>query len=191
MNSPKRSKPAKYVSQQDELTGILGWCAFHEFLPQSIDNALKSGNNLYLLCANIDNMKHFNLHNGVSIGDEMLKRFTTKVQPALSKHQSFFRYGGDSFAIIGIDSSVETIALLAQQICDDSHSDLAPPQLENCGDKHCLGPTRISISIGIAKYEEDMTSDDFLRSAEKQVKEAKLAGGDCVFINDHKQLRTV
>jgi diguanylate cyclase (GGDEF)-like protein len=184
------SSSPKLMSDQDELTGALNRNTFQKHLSQSIANALHSQAKLFLVCANIDNMKHFNAHNGHIKGNEILKRFVARVAPMLGKHQKLFRYAGDSFAIIGFDANAQEVAVLAQQICDDARANLSPPQPEICEYKDCLGPARISVSIGIVELEKGMTTGDFLQRAENQIFEAKSAGGDCIYINNRKHIQT-
>lgn len=77
---------------RDELTGAFNRNTFFSELEKSIDVILLNRTKLILLCANIDNMKHFNMHNGYLAGDEMLKYFVSRATSLLGNQQSLFRY---------------------------------------------------------------------------------------------------
>jgi diguanylate cyclase (GGDEF)-like protein len=91
---------------------------------------------------------------------------------------SLFRFGGDEFAIILPDYSCEEALHLSQKICNIAREKLAPLQHPHCGDKHCMGPAKISVSIGISLYEQNMNVESLLRSVEQKMWDAKLAGKD-------------
>ena len=167
---------SSFRESRDELTGALNRTALFSYLSDRVkDNA-----NLSLICANIDNMKHFNMHNGHRAGDDLLKRFVTIVKPLLGDNHALFRYGGDSFAIVLLNISQKEVLSLAQEICDISRQKLSPPQLVDCGDPHCMGHAKISVSIGVAESSPGMTSESIVQCAEKYLLKAKLAGRDRV-----------
>src|SRR6185369_5164108 len=185
MNS-KNTDACFHMSNQDELTGALNKEALLNHLSQSVETARSNKTPLILLCANIDNMKHFNAHNGHLLGDEMLKRFVSRAAPMLDQGQLLFRYGGDWFAIVISNKTLKEVALLAEQICNDVRNNLSPAQPDNCGRENCLGPAKISVSIGMAEFEKDMTPVALLKGAEEQLNEAKCAGRDCVYFSYQK-----
>ena len=120
------------------------------------------------------------MHNGHLIGDEMLKRFVTIAKTLLDNRHMLFRYAGDSFAIASINSSLEEVQKLAQQLCEVMRNDLSPHQSKHCGDQHCMGPAKISVSIGIANSNQDTSTELLIENAERKMYEAKIAGKDRV-----------
>lgn len=164
------------MEDRDTLTGAMNRIALQSYLP----DAINKNKNVTLICANIDSMKHFNMHNGHLIGDEMLKRFVTIVEPLLDNRHLLFRYAGDSFAIASINSSLEEVQKLAQQLCEVIRNDLSPHQSKHCGDQHCMGPAKISVSIGIASSNQDTSAELLIENAERKMYEAKIAGRDRV-----------
>jgi diguanylate cyclase len=174
------------MNDRDKLTGALSRNAFLSQLTESIDIVISNHTTLTLLCANVDNMKRFNMHNGYLLGDEMLKKFVARISPLLGEQQSIFRYGGDSFAIISMNSSCQDVSLLAKEICDDVRQNLSPPQPDNCGHKHCKGPVKVTVSIGVAEIEDNMILESILERADQLMYEAKSAGRDRVHTNCKK-----
>ena len=163
---------------RDPLTDVLNRDAFKMRLVNTIDDVRTKGSNVALLYVDIDNMKHFNMHNGYLLGDELLKQFVALVEPLLKNTSTLFRVGGDEFVIILPNTNREEALLLAQQICDMSREVLAPPQPTHCGDRHCLGPAKISASIGVGMFEQNMNAESFMESVEKKMYDAKRAGRD-------------
>ena len=66
---------------RDPLTGAKNWEAITVFLDQQIENARLNGKGFSLLNADINHFKHFNLHNGIVQGDDLLVRFVILAQP--------------------------------------------------------------------------------------------------------------
>lgn len=165
---------------RDPLTGALNRNAFNTRLAEAIHEAGKTGSGFALLYVDIDNMKRFNNHNGHLVGDQLLKRFVELVEPMLGNQDSLFRVGGDEFAIILPKFCREESLHLSQQICDIAREKLAPPQPVHCGDKHCMGPAKISASIGIGLFEQNMSAESLSEMVEKKMYDAKCAGRDRV-----------
>lgn len=67
----------------DALTGAFSRNAFNTRLAETINEADNHGSGFALLYVDIDNMKHFNAHNGHLAGDQMLKSFVKLIQPVL------------------------------------------------------------------------------------------------------------
>ena len=167
---------------RDNITVVKNRDEFKRRLADTIGDARMKGSGLALLYIDIDNMKHFNMHNGHLVGDEMLERFVALVEPMLGNRHSLFRTSGDEFAIIFSNSSREEALQLSQQICDISREKLAPPQPTHCGDRQCLGPAKISVSVGVGLFEQNMNAESFLQSIENKMYHAKSAGKDRVCI---------
>lgn len=167
---------------RDPLTGVLNRTAFNVRLADTINEARATGSGFALLYVDIDNMKHFNAHNGHLVGDQMLKRFVALVEPLLGKQDFLFRVGGDEFAIILPKFGCEESLHLSQQICGVVREKLTPLQPTHCGDRHCMGPAKISVSIGVALFEQNTSSENLLEIAEEKMYEAKCAGRDCFWM---------
>jgi diguanylate cyclase (GGDEF)-like protein len=170
------------MTDRDSLTGALNRNAFNVRLTEAINEASKTGSGFALLYVDIDNMKRFNNHNGHLVGDQLLKRFVELVRPMLVNQDSLFRVAGDEFAIILPKSGREESLQLSQNICNVAREDIAPQQPAHCGDTHCMGPAKISATIGIGLYEKNVSAESLLETAERKTYEAKLAGKDRVSI---------
>jgi len=168
------------MTDHDPYTGVLSRNAFNKHLMAAIEKATTNNSDFSLLYIDIDNMKHFNLHNGHLVGDQLLNNFVELVEPLLQKQGLLFRVGGDEFAVLLHNVGKEESLRLSQQICDITREKVAPHQPIHCGDSHCMGPAKISASIGIARFEHNMSMESFLEKAENKMYEAKIAGRDRV-----------
>jgi diguanylate cyclase (GGDEF)-like protein len=166
---------------RDALTGAVSRSTFTACLEEMVDSAQSQGSSFVLLYIDIDNMHRFNDHNGHSLGDEMLKHFVVLIEPLLPNSDSLFRIGGDEFAIILPNYSCKEALHLSEKICDISREQLAPPQLPNYGE-YCTGPVKISVSIGITLFEQNMSFECLIRSVEEKVNNAKIAGRNRAWI---------
>lgn len=129
----------------------------------------------------IDHLKRFNGHNGHSVGDKLLGAFSTALKANLRTDQPVARMGGDKFAIL-LPGATELEAIeCANRIRESARQALAWPQPQHCGDEHCLGPTQLSVCVGVGFLGPAMTWLDLVNAAENKVDLAKTAGRDRVW----------
>jgi len=152
---------------------------FKKYLNKEITNAIIKKTKLFLLYIDIDNMKYFNAHNGYLAGDKLIERFAILIKPLL-KHNLFFRVRGEEFAIILPAMGHQEVLHLAKKICYLSRCQLAGEQPLHCGDKHCMGVAKISVSIGMESLKGNMDINKMRKNAEKKMYNAKRKGKDCI-----------
>lgn len=168
------------MSEVDRLTGKWNRVELFERLSVEMKLASAGQTDLALLFIDIDNFKHFNLHNGHSVGDKVLVKFAEMIQSRLSSHQMLFRFGGDEFVVLMPNANRIDTHAVAELIRKDASDQLTPPQLPDCGYPHCLGPAKLSASIGISMWKPGMSTRDFLIDAEDRMLSARIAGGECI-----------
>lgn len=164
------------MSGIDELTGALKRDAFLPFLRNEIERASVANKPLFLMCANIDNLKRFNGHNGHAAGDGILSTFVELASAEFDGRFPIFRYGGDWFAAVLTGITIEEARRLALGVCAEAKNRLAPVQLEHCGDRHCEGPAKVSVSVGIAVWVEGKTVEGLVQEAEELLNGARASG---------------
>jgi len=94
------------LSQQDDLTGLANRRTFDEALENEWRRALRSGQPLALLMADIDHFKAFNDAYGHLEGDLCLSRVAAVLRESVGRAGDLVaRYGGEEFAVIlpGLD----------------------------------------------------------------------------------------
>lgn len=171
--------PNDNMIDRDPLTGAMSRVSFKQFLAGSVSNCNIRVHDpgWVLLYADVDNMQRFNLHNGHSVGDVLLKDFVSLVESLLGNTHSIFRVGGDKFAIIlpsvGRDAAVQ----LSHQICDLFRERVVPPQPAHCGDPRCMGPAQVSVSIGIELSVQNMHTENLIDDLDQKMYEARRRSG--------------
>ena len=152
----------RYQAEHDQLTGLYNRTGY-----VSIYKNAKL-EKCYFMLFDIDLFKSINDKFGHEIGDKVL----IKVAKAITKefnlpNEYVFRLGGDEFAalIVNEDGSI-TIDMLKQE-CERI--------LANISNDDNLLPD-VSVSIGIAKGDENDTTDTLFRKADKALYEVKKHG---------------
>ena len=126
-----------------------------------------STDDIYLLMIDVDHFKKINDEFGHLEGDDALVRTSKALKVACApfkKRPYIARFGGDEFIII-IEGEYSQVELLCRRIHEyiREQSKTAKYDLE--------------VSIGIAKYEESMTYNDFIKNADEELykqKDAKI-----------------
>jgi len=162
-------KTEKYVklSEEDPLTGISNRRAFMHALHYEIGQAKKQHSPLSLLVLDIDHFKQINDIYGHDKGDTLLQYFVQETKQLIRQSDIFARIGGEEFALLLPNTTIDGACTLAQKIIDQIVSlnlDIISPEL------------KMTVSIGIALYREEFTSQDFINEADKQLYKAKHAG---------------
>lgn len=150
----------------DGLTGVYNHRYLHEVLDREISRARRYPQHLSLVMADVDNFKKYNDTNGHMAGDELLKGMTNLFVRSIRNLDMVFRYGGEEFCILMIETDKKGACLAAERI---------------------LGLVRLSlpttVSMGIADYPTDATEKDVLiDKADKALYQAKETGKDKVVL---------
>ncbi|MBR1129633.1 bifunctional diguanylate cyclase/phosphodiesterase [Bradyrhizobium iriomotense] len=156
-----------HMARHDALTGLPNRVLFHEQLEQGLNRA-KSGDQLAVLCLDLDNFKDINDSLGHPIGDALLKEVGRRLKAAVGEHDTVARLGGDEFAVVQIGRSEEAAARsLAGRIVEVIS---APYEI----DDHQIV---IGVSIGISLSPQDGSNpDELLKNADLALYRAKADG---------------
>lgn len=90
----------KQDSITDELTGMYNRRGFFLLAAKQLQIAKRNGQNLFLLYADLDNMKTINDQLGHQRGDEALKEITQILQSTFRDADILARIGGDEFIVL-------------------------------------------------------------------------------------------
>lgn len=110
----------------------------------------------------VDDFKAINDYYGHEAGDRMLKYVAGVISSNLRKTDISSRIGGDEFNIILPGTSLEDTKKIASRIISD---------LESRQDQH-----KVSVSIGVAKWEKSMDSLILTKMADQAMYKAKESG---------------
>lgn len=104
------------VERRDELTGLVYLGTFRKLLQEELARANREGQSVALLMANLDDLKVINYMHGHLDGDRFLRLCADLVRGTTRPEDIAARYGGDEFAIIMPDTTLQRGLLAAERI---------------------------------------------------------------------------
>ncbi|TFV69052.1 EAL domain-containing protein [Bradyrhizobium frederickii] len=156
-----------HMARHDALTSLPNRVLFHEELEQGLRRT-KSGDQLAVLCLDLDHFKDINDSLGHPIGDALLKEVGRRLTATVGENDTVARLGGDEFAMVQIGRSEETAARsLAGRLVEVIS---APYEID--GHQIVIG-----VSIGISLSPQDGSNpDELLKNADLALYRAKADG---------------
>lgn len=160
----------------DPLTGIYNRRWLNNMFGRMIDriNYSKSSRETFsLLMIDIDHFKEFNDSNGHLAGDQCLRIVSSVLRSNLRPTDLLARYGGEEFSVLlnntdlldSVNAAERLRLAVANQEIEDRHGNKLP---------------RVTISVGIAKYQSGETLEDIIDRADQFLYRAKQNGRNCV-----------
>lgn len=164
----------RYESLTDELTTLNNRKHFEVSLEKIIDQAKESGRSFALLMTDIDHFKKFNDTYGHQTGDQVLRLVALAVKQNIKTQDVACRYGGEEFSIILPQSNLEEAAQIGERI----RSAVMSKELVKRSTGENLG--RVTISVGIATFDEMDSAHSVVSRADEALYAAKNAGRNLV-----------
>ncbi len=103
-------------SRIDELTGLFNRRSFDEVMASETSRYSRYGGMFSLIYLDIDSFKAFNDNYGHLAGDEMLRQIGGVIRNAIRTSDQAFRYGGEEFAVLLPNTSIEPANRVAERI---------------------------------------------------------------------------
>ena len=157
--------------QQDALTGTASRTALLDTLEAAIGRAAKTGQPLCLIMADLDHFKEINDAHGHLVGDQVLAETGGRILAALREFDLVGRYGGEEFLIVLENTSLHTALQIAERIRQRVAD--TPVKVEG-------GTVGVTISQGVAPFEEGCDLPCLVEHADRAMYRAKAAGRNCV-----------
>ena len=158
---------AEQRARIDELTSLFNRRHFDQCLRQEIDRHSRYSGTLSLIILDLDFFKAYNDKHGHLAGDKVLAQIGRLVSKSIRNTDLAFRYGGDEFAVLLPQSTVDDALLVAERV------------RAKIASKMTLGEVRITASLGLACWPSDgVTPDEILTAADRALYYAKQTGGD-------------
>ncbi len=158
------------LSRTDRLTGLFNRGHFEEQLEKEYRRCHRSGASASLLMLDIDYFKPVNDTYGHQAGDAVLRALAELLLMTQRDTDVAGRYGGEEFAIILPDTTVEQAGVLAERV----RSGLA--RLEIPHEEVLL---KITVSIGIAQFDTSLESAQrWMEVADQAMYQSKAQGRD-------------
>ena len=161
---------------RDPLTGLYNRRYMEESLEREIRRAERRDASLGVVMLDLDHFKQFNDTYGHAAGDSLLRDLGAFIQANTRGEDIACRYGGEEFALIFPEASIEVTRQRVEQLREGLKS-LAVLY-------HGQPLTRVTLSAGVAVLpEHGQTVEALLRAADAALYRAKQAGRDKVMVS--------
>lgn len=158
------------LSMVDELTGVGNRRAGIESLENLILLSQRYEHKLCVIMIDLDYFKEVNDKYGHHTGDEFLQHFAQILKSAVRESDSVIRLGGDEFLLILPETDLNNGVLVSQKL-----------QKLTKSQPYQSGTTEIPVclSMGIADYQNEKSSEELLKKADIMLYKAKESGRSC------------
>jgi diguanylate cyclase (GGDEF)-like protein len=154
----------RQLATKDMLTGLCNRSHFNDSLHKLISMSLRNEHSFGLLILDLDNFKQVNDRHGHQQGDEVLIEFANLLTGSLRDSDHAFRFGGDEFCCLLIDSDHEANEQVAKRI-------------QKATAEHTLFTQhQVSTSVGATTFLETDTQASLFKRADMALYDAKHAG---------------
>jgi diguanylate cyclase (GGDEF)-like protein len=156
----------RMLSLTDDLTGLLNRRGFATLAEQQMRTAMRTRNRLWLLFADLDDLKGINDRLGHEAGDRALRDIAHLLTTSLFRKADIVaRLGGDEFAVFATEISSADGSTLTDRF------EVALRKLNETPDRQCA----LSVSLGVALFDPDhpLGLDELLHEADRRMYEAK------------------
>lgn len=167
---------AELLAARDQLTGLCNRRNFDQRLEAAIARTARHGDVFSLLMIDLDHFKNINDYYGHATGDDVLRRFGEVLRERLRQNDVAARWGGEEFVVLADGANLDNARLLAEQVRESVAVTSFSPV------------PRVTVSVGIAEYQEGESGDDLLRRADKALYGAKRNGRNRVIAAEGSQV---
>ncbi len=151
----------------DELTEVLSRSQIMEDLRRCMQHAKDHHQNLSIIMLDIDFFKRVNDQYGHQAGDMVLMQMAKRFKTSVRNVDMVGRYGGEEFLVVLPDADIG----ISQQIAERIRAHVVSSPINNAG---CT--INVSVSGGIAKFDETDSIESLIDRADKALYKAKEGG---------------
>lgn len=173
----ERSKQSLLERQSltDEMTGLANFRSFTSRLALEHERAQIKRSPYCAVFFDVDHFKHFNDRNGHPAGDEALRRIAKILRKISARGELVARYGGEEFVVLLPGTGIRDGERYAEMARNAIASEEFP-----FGEFQPLG--RVTVSVGVAASDSELSSQEVLRRADQALYESKHAGRNRVTV---------
>ncbi|MDR9435826.1 MAG: diguanylate cyclase [Thiohalophilus sp.] len=163
----RHQKRLEEMATTDKLTGAANRHVFELIYNHDIPAARRGNNPVTLTCLDIDNFKILNDSYGHQCGDNILRSFTEIVRNHIRASDTLCRWGGDEFVILMNGFDKQKTQQRAEMIREDIEN-----HLFRCDGEY----VNVTISVGVAEYQNDDSLTDLFKRADAALYTSKKEG---------------
>jgi diguanylate cyclase (GGDEF)-like protein len=157
------------MARIDELTGLFNRRSLDEMLAGEIGRHSRYGGIFSVIILDLDSFKSYNDRYGHLSGDSLLRQIGGIIKTTIRETDQAFRYGGDEFAVLLPQTSVEAATRVAERVRTHIFARVS------------MDAVPVSVSLGLATWPEDgVGPNDVISAADTALYQAKRAGGNRV-----------
>ena len=164
ISSTIQQELVRQQSFTDPLTEVYNRHSLEDIAGRFISHARRLKSSLSLLLIDVDRFKDVNTRFGHLTGDVVLADTAALLKSSVRGSDAVFRYGGDEFLIILADTSrtgaAKVIERIRAYLLDWNHA-------------ATLEGFELNLSIGVSEWSDDMTLDQLLDEADREMYAAK------------------
>jgi len=164
ISSTIQQELVRQQSFTDPLTEIYNRRSLEDIAGRFISHARRLKSPLSLLLIDVDRFKDVNTRFGHLTGDVVLADTAALLKSSVRGSDAVFRYGGDEFLIILADTSGTGAAKVIERI---------RAYLLDWNRAATLEGFELNLSIGVSEWSDDMTLDQLLDEADREMYAAK------------------
>ncbi|HET8710448.1 MAG TPA: GGDEF domain-containing protein [Spongiibacteraceae bacterium] len=156
-------------STVDDLTRLYNRSTFYRELRRKIEHC-RAGSNLCLVLCDLDHFKAINDRFGHLMGDRVLQRIGAVLLEKSREGTLASRYGGEEFALIVDDASLDDATMFAERLRSAIHQ----MRIKIRNSETVL--ERLTASFGVAQLREHDTAETLFERADRALYQAKQEG---------------
>ena len=158
---------AEEKARIDELTGLLNRRSLGELIISEIGRHSRYGGVFSMIILDLDSFKAFNDSYGHLAGDKLLREIGSIMKGTIRSADQAFRYGGDEFAILLAQTTIEAAYEVAERVRQRVALEVE------------AGHVSITVSLGLASWPIDgIGSNEIIAAADAALYHAKRGGGN-------------
>ncbi|MEX2211554.1 MAG: GGDEF domain-containing protein [Gaiellaceae bacterium] len=158
----------------DGLTGLANRRSAEAALGVEVARAVRFGDPLAVVMADLDNFKVVNDRYGHPAGDAVLREFAAVLEATVREIDEAARWGGEEFCLVLPGTDAAGAAALAERVrvAGAARTILTPEG----------AAVQVTASFGVAANPPYATAEELVAAADAALYEAKRAGKDCVSV---------
>jgi diguanylate cyclase (GGDEF)-like protein/putative nucleotidyltransferase with HDIG domain len=158
---------AEQRARIDQLTGLWNRRYLEERIQIEIGRHSRYGGTFSLVILDLDSFKAFNDSYGHLAGDKLLRQLGSIMRSAIRIADEAFRYGGDEFAILLVQTNIRDAYEVAERVRSQIASEIK------------LDDTPVTASLGLASWPADgIRINEIIAAADMALYYAKQSGGN-------------